>query len=219
MDFSIVVLLVIITAATFWLFGLRRARQLKFIDNFVFHSSIKNKLVAKYPHLNEEQIALIFEGLRSYFRICNSANRRMVAMPSQAVDMAWHEFIIFTKAYQDFCNKALGRYLHHTPTEAMVTPTHAEIGIKRAWRLSCIREQINPKSPERLPLLFAIDGLLNIENGYKYSLNCKNRLDNGSSGGGGYCAGDIGCSSGGGGGCGGGCSGDSGCGGGCGGGD
>ncbi len=51
-------------------------------------------------------------------------------MPSQVVDDAWHEFILFTRAYQQYCNKALGRYLHHTPAEAMDSPTIAQEGNK-----------------------------------------------------------------------------------------
>lgn len=118
----------------------------------------------------------------------------MVAMPSQIVDDGWHEFILFTRSYKDFCKKALGRFLHHTPTEAMRTPTLAQEGIKRAWRLACAKERINPNNPTRLPLIFAIDSMLNIPNGFKYSLNCKDK--NSPSYGGGYCAGHIGCTSG-----------------------
>lgn len=140
-------------------------------------------------------------------------------MPSQVVDDAWHEFILFTRIYQKFCSKALGRFLHHIPAEAMPTPTLAQDGIKRSWRLACALAQINPKKPVRLPLIFAIDGLLNIDNGFTYQLDCQRTTA------GAYCASHIGCSSG----CGGsfdsagdtsdsGCSGDSSaCSGGCGG--
>ena len=35
--------------------------------------------------------------------------------PSYVVDLAWHEFILFTKYYYTFCNKHYGRFIHHTP--------------------------------------------------------------------------------------------------------
>ena len=112
-------------------------------------------------------------------------------MPSQAVDIAWHEFILHTKAYESFCKKAVGRFLHHTPTEAMNTPTIAKIGIKRAWQLSCKEERINPETPSKLPILFDIDGKLEIADGYKYSTNCNGsgpeNMDNS------FCASHIGC--------------------------
>ena len=36
-------------------------------------------------------------------------------MPSKAVDEAWHEMILMTREYTEFCERAFGRYLHHTP--------------------------------------------------------------------------------------------------------
>lgn len=97
-------------------------------------------------------------------------------------------------------------------------------GIKRAWRLACEREGINPKKPSRLPLLFALDADMNIPNGFKYSVDCSKPGSHP------YCGSHVGCS---GGGCGtsdsgssgashseaGGDSAGSSCGGGCGGGD
>lgn len=178
----------------------RRARQRAYINNYRFHSSIKDKVREKYPHLGDAQLEMVLEGLREYFHLCHTAKRRMVAMPSQAVDVAWHEFILFTRSYKKFCDKAIGRFLHHTPTVAMKSPTLAQEGIKRSWRLACAKEKIDPKTPTRLPLLFAIDGLLSIPDGFTYNLNCQD--PNSPAYGSGYCAGHIGCTSG--------CAGDSG---------
>jgi hypothetical protein len=187
-------------------------RRKLFINDYKFPQSIYRKVKDKYPHLTAENLVLVDSGLRVYFQVCNLAGNRFVSMPSQVVDAAWHEFILFTREYQEFCNKALGRFLHHTPAEAMTTPTKAQNGIKRAWRLSCMRERIDAKRASRLPILFAIDTDLKIPDGFKYSLNY-------APGTGGYSASHIGC----GGGCGGAhsCGGDGGgggCGGGCGGG-
>lgn len=84
----------------------------------------------------------------------------------------------------------------------MKTPTQAHEGIKRAWQLSCENENINPSRPKSLPLLFAIDERLNIEDGFKYSLDCKDKSSPNSNH---YCVTDIHCAS-----SGYGCSGDSG---------
>ncbi len=37
--------------------------------------------------------------------------------PSFAVDLAWHEFILFTKYYDEFCSTHFNRFIHHTPSE------------------------------------------------------------------------------------------------------
>ncbi len=40
-----------------------------------------------------------------------------VGMFSKEVDSVWHEFIIHTKQYFEFCQDYFGRYIHHIPTE------------------------------------------------------------------------------------------------------
>jgi hypothetical protein len=188
-----------------------------YIEAYPYQRFLDKRLATRRPELSPEQRAAVFAALHDYFQLCRRAGRRMVAMPSQAVDDAWHEFILFTRQYDKFCRHAFGRFLHHTPAEAMSSPTQASDGIKRAWRLACAQEKIDPKKPDRLPRLFAIDAALGIAGGFVYHLDCM-AARNGAAGSG-YCASDIGCS--------GGCSGDSGssdgdgssgCGGGCGGG-
>ncbi len=179
-----------------------RRRQLAFIGGYEFSPALRNKFHQRRPELNETQVNQVFDGLRDRFEICNKAGRRMVAMPSQAVDDAWHEFILFTRIYQDFCRKALGRFLHHTPAEAMRGPRTAQDGIRRAWRLACGKQRINPRTPTRLPRLFAIDAKLDIANGFFYALNCAQALAGTAGGSVAYCGSHIGCASG--------CGGDSG---------
>ena len=195
MDFiSLIIVPLVLSGIVFFVLKSRRSNQIEYIKTYIFHKSIKKKIIDKHPQLTNDQVHLVFTALRDYFWMCNKAKRKMVAMPSQIVDDAWHEFILFTRNYKIFCKKSLGRFLHHTPTEAMRTPTLAEEGIKRAWRLACAKEKIDPLNPRKLPLIFEIDSKLNIPNGFTYSLNCKDKKSGTISDG--YCAGHIGCSSG-----------------------
>ena len=200
MTSTLLIFSVLILASLFYFFWKRQQSQLAFIQNYDFHPAIREKVQRRYPTLTESQIDTIFDALRDYFTFCNKAKRKMVAMPSQAVDTAWHEFILFTRAYELFSKRAIGRFLHHTPTTAMSSPTMAQESIKRAWRLACAHEDINPALPARLPLLFAIDSMYNIEDGFIYSLDCSDKRN--PNHGDGYCAGHISCASG--------CAGDSG---------
>ena len=102
---------------------------------------------------------------------------------------------MYTRDYQQFCEHGIGRFLHHVPAEAMKKPTAAQRGIKRAWKICCDIENIDPQNPNRLPILFAIDTNLGIEGGFYYSLDCNKAHGDNQ-----YCASHIGC----GGGCGGG---------------
>jgi hypothetical protein len=194
-------------------YGLHRRRRERFIDGYAFPPGIRGRVRKRYPHLSEADLDLVLDALREYFHLCRKAGRRMLAMPSQVVDAAWHEFILFTRNYQHFCRRGLGRFLHHTPAEAMRSPTEAGDGIRRTWRLACLRGGIDPAKAGALPLLFAIDGRLRIDDGFRYEPDCTQALAAAQSAAV-YCGTHIGCGGGCGGGCAGsGCSGDGGCGG------
>jgi hypothetical protein len=176
----------LLSQKVFWSSKLQDTQQ-QFIDSYILPSSIGHKVLEIYPHLSAGQEGLVLKGLREFFQICQQAGTRFVSMPSQVVDVAWHQFILSTRSYEDFCQNAFGRFLHHTPAEALKKKSKGKQGIKIAWRLACGREGINPKNPERLPLLFALDADLAIPNGFKYSLDCRKPGSHP------YCAGHIGC--------------------------
>lgn len=213
----LLVLLILIGCFVLWK-KWRRSGQPAFIDNYPYQRFLDRRLAIRRPELSAEQRGEVFSCLVDYFQLCHTAGRRMVSMPSQAVDDAWHEFILFTRQYDQFCNQAFGRFLHHTPAEAMSSPTSASNSLKRAWRLACARENIDPHRPSRLPRIFALDARLGLAGGFVYQLDCM--AGQGGSAGNAYCASHIGCSGGGSGdtsdnssdgdagGCGGGCGGD-----------
>lgn len=209
----LIVLLVVAMLVAVIVHKIRQSARRRFIQEHRFPSLLSKTVSATYPHLDATQLQKVLRGLKQYFQICHRAGKTPVSMPSQVVDVAWHAYILSTRQYQQFCDQAFGRFLHHTPAEAMQNKTLAQDGIKRAWRIACAEEGINPRTPNRLPLLFALDAELGIANGFVYQLDCLSRTGNG------YCASHIGCSSG----CSGASGSDSGCssgdGGGCSGGD
>ena len=61
--------------------------------------------------------SLVADGLRQWLRCAGEALRagQVIAMPSRAVDEAWHGLILCTERYAAFCDDAYGRFLHHHP--------------------------------------------------------------------------------------------------------
>ena len=92
-----------------------RARRSKFIASYAFPQTLRFKLDQAYPELSHEQSGMVLEGLRTWFSLLAANPRANLGMPSKAVDTAWHEFILLTKDYADFCDKAFAKFLHHTP--------------------------------------------------------------------------------------------------------
>jgi len=148
-------------------------RRLRFIDDYAWPPGLIAKLQRHHPNLTPAQIERIGLGLKQFFRAYHRGGYRPVAMPSQAVDDLWHEFILYTKAYDAFCQKAFGCFLHHTPA-AVLSPAQKKTneGLRRVWWQACKEEKIDPKAPAALPLLFALDTELKIPNGYRYVPDC-----------------------------------------------
>lgn len=148
-------------------------RRLQFIDTYAWPPGLVAKLRRRHPGLTPHQIDRIGLGLKQFFRAYLRGGCRNVAMPSQGVDDLWHEFILYTKAYDDFCRRAFGRFLHHTPA-AVLRPNHKTTneGLRRVWWQACKEERIDPRAPSALPLLFALDAELKIPNGYRYVPDC-----------------------------------------------
>lgn len=134
---------------------------------------LRQKLLASYPHLSLRDAELVERGLRQFFIACQRSNKRFVAMPSQVVDSMWHEFILHTSAYREWCDLVIGRFIDHVPAEVLGRKASTNDGLRRAWFWACRDESINPKQPSRLPLLFALDAKFAIPGGFVYLADCK----------------------------------------------
>ena len=138
----------------------RRRRRLRFIERYEFPAPLAAKLREHHPQLLEEDAQLALAALREWFVACHHARGKMIGMPSRVADDAWHEFILMTRLYHAFCERAFGKYLHHTPSAVATTPP-AE-AIPRTLELL---ERGSRDADRELPTLFTVDSRLGIERG------------------------------------------------------
>ncbi len=64
-----------------------------------------------------EAEALFVEVKRHLF-LALTLDDRTLPVFSTRIDEAWHQFILFTREYHDFCTRFAGHYLHHSPRES-----------------------------------------------------------------------------------------------------
>jgi hypothetical protein len=144
--------------------GLDRRRL--YIESYSFPAALREKLEA-HPDLDLSgtQISLVLDGLRTWFVACLYADGKTLGMPSQAVDIAWHEFILMTREYQSFCDEAFGYYLHHSPEETM------DEAMPAALRRTLLTTEREPMLPGYLgiPFLFALDSELGLPDGRSWT--------------------------------------------------
>lgn len=205
----------------------RRKRREDFIRAYKWPPGLLERFAEKRPGLSAADRGHVEQALRQFFLVHLRSDCEYVSMPSRVADDLWHEFILYTREYRDFCSRAFGKFLHHLPSAAL-SPVRKQsnIGLRRTWSWACRDEGIHPRRPDRLPLLFAIDRKLAIPNGFFYLPDCAKRQAGGETlqCGADFCSRHIDGSIEGfgfrrkeGSDCGGGCAGDGGCGGGCGG--
>ena len=190
----IVVSVVLLTLlAILWLRYVQLRRD-RYIREFALPRGLYERLRKRRPQLDAKDCALVARGLRQFFLAYLHSGRRFVSMPSQLADDLWHEFILYTKAYDAFCKQAFGRFLHHTPAVVLGTDKQDNQGLRRVWWHACKEENIDPVKPQRLPLLFALDAKFGIGDGFIYAPDCRALREAGVSGNV-HCGADFGDSS------------------------
>jgi hypothetical protein len=133
---------------------------LDFIESYVWPADLLQRVevTGRSRALSAKQRRWVEHGLLDFFQIqARSHLRQVMVMPSHAVDVLWHAFILDTRAYANFCQRACGRMLHHRPHAAM---PQGEAVMMRTWQASCQLQGLSPKETAVLPRLFMLDALL-----------------------------------------------------------
>lgn len=82
--------------------------------------------ISVVANVSEEFAEEIFAELLKWLWLCAEAKidrregtdvpRLVIDEPLHFIDIGWHEFILFTKDYADFCKDNFGFFIHHNPT-------------------------------------------------------------------------------------------------------
>lgn len=197
MDATLAIVAFIVLGLIIWRVKIANEINYSFIESYEFSDVVRQAVSKRYSHLTDSEVDSVLAGLKQFFVVCGYSNLCWCTMPSKVVDEAWHQLILNTREYESFCQGAFGRMLHHTPATPMKNQKSAQLGIQRAWRSACRAEALDPRGPNKIPLLFALDSSLKIADGHYYVLNCDMPAFKGKENV--YCAGHIDSAAGGGG--------------------
>ena len=167
----IVAIFVVVLLARWWAITLNAIRAER-IRRYTLPPGLFAKLQARRPEVSLKDCQLVGHALRQFFLSYLKGGYEQVAMPSQIVDDLWHEFILYTREYARFCSRSFGHFLHHAPAAVLKSSRNNNEALRRCWWYACLEENINPRRPTRLPLLFALDRKLNIADGFVYATDC-----------------------------------------------
>ncbi|MCA0758579.1 hypothetical protein KP806_26330 [Paenibacillus sp. N4] len=92
-----------------------------------FESRVKDRVLKNRPGMSDKEWDWNWFELKRYFLMC--ALLRNVPMYSRQADELWHEMLMFTREYEQFCMQFCGDMIHHAPHAPGVQPAADE----RAW--------------------------------------------------------------------------------------
>ncbi|RSD25559.1 hypothetical protein [Mesobacillus subterraneus] len=81
--------------------------------SYEYINQVKIRFLSDHPEISEDEFEWRLFELKRYF-LLNSIMHH-TPMFSNKVDEIWHEMLMFTKQYETFSVKYLGKMLHHTP--------------------------------------------------------------------------------------------------------
>jgi hypothetical protein len=77
---------------------------------------LTRRVITAHPELNKGTARRIV-GQAAAFVAASGQRRGAPLVPSELVDYGWHAFILHTVDYAVFCERNVGRFVHHVPTD------------------------------------------------------------------------------------------------------
>ncbi|WP_322906170.1 hypothetical protein [Paenibacillus campi] len=78
-----------------------------------YTAQLWQRIQSKHPHMSDREFEWRWHEMKRYLLIC--ALFREVPMFSSRIDDIWHEMLMFTRKYEQFCQRFYGYMLHHSP--------------------------------------------------------------------------------------------------------
>lgn len=87
--------------------------------------------------------------LKRFLSLCAIGGGKARYGIGKPVDDLWHEFILFTKLYSDFCTKVAGRAIHHQSRMPGATRPEADVLAMHAKFLADYQEVFGEEAPAK----------------------------------------------------------------------
>ncbi|QUH02123.1 hypothetical protein HUO13_16180 [Saccharopolyspora erythraea] len=79
-------------------------------------SRLVERIAREHTELGRAIAARIMDQALAFLGAC-ARNHGQPLAPSPLVDIGWHEFLMYTCEYAEFCDRVAGRFLHHVPED------------------------------------------------------------------------------------------------------
>ena len=94
---------------------------LKYEAPFLIQKLVKDRIAE-----TDEEAVKLFTEVKRFFVLLRNDSEISWDMYSRRVDEAWHQFVLFTRNYIDYCLDHFGSYVQHSPGIAAASHADAE---------------------------------------------------------------------------------------------
>lgn len=91
----------------------QQTNHAQWVDELLAQESLLLEKIQVSQSVEPEMAQKLLVEVMRFLHLIAFYNRRLT--PSLPVDLAWHEFILFTRKYASFCQEKFGRFIHHHP--------------------------------------------------------------------------------------------------------
>lgn len=96
------------------------------------HPELVERLKRKIG-ISHTKAQLLFSDTKRFLYLC--ATNEQPLGPTKAIDAGWHEFLMYTREYSEFCIEILGKFIHHVPTPVL-TNDHVVRKVNKTQQLA-----------------------------------------------------------------------------------
>lgn len=93
--------------------GRASTASLDFEAPYLIEKLVKDRLCA-----SAEEAEALFREVKRFLYLNRADRSRVWDMYSHRIDEVWHQFVLFTRQYMEFCERHYGIYLPHAPSNA-----------------------------------------------------------------------------------------------------
>ena len=79
----------------------------------ISHNPVLISKISKSAQLRHDEVQRLIEEVIKFLNLIAFSNQQLT--PSIMVDLAWHELILCTRYYHEFCDENWGEFIHHNP--------------------------------------------------------------------------------------------------------
>ncbi|WP_133295630.1 hypothetical protein [Burkholderia reimsis] len=98
-------------------------------------------------NVSHEEAAEHERELRRFLTLCALGGAKARYGIGKPIDDLWHDFILFTKTYTDFCQSVAGKYIHHKSRMPGASRSEADVDAMHAAFLADYKNVFAEEAP------------------------------------------------------------------------